>query len=374
MIIKKTLTILACIILLISCTEIYSPQIDSKAEALVVEGLVTNEDGPFVIKLSKANLYNSTGTASYVEGAKLTIIDNHNQSFMLTDNKNGNYYIPYDFKAKTGDSYILHIETADGDIYESHPQTMLPAQSFDSIYGVHTTNSYIDRNKQLVNVIGSNINVDLFKNTENTDSAPVCRFKSTMTVQYEYWEDIDPIYYWVHKCWKNVSLNENTNITEDNSKKSNRNIKEHTVCFTPIGMEKYGLNQPLGYKSTLYYLRIDQYTINQNTYNFYKEANKQLSTSGKVFDPIASQLVGNISCINNTSKIALGFFEISSVTHSAIIIYQTINESRVNIYKVSYLMITDGEVKYMQKKTRMTPEEMNDPVFQDNTPSWFYHF
>ena len=369
---KKVLTILTGFVLLVACTEIYTPKIDSKAEALVVEGLITNENGPFIIKLSKADLYNSTGSTSYVEGAKLTVYDNHNQSFTLTGSSNGNYYLPSNFKAKTGDSYTLHIETADNDIYDSQPQKLFPPQSYDSIYGVHTTNAYIGQNNQLKSVVGSNILVDLFKSVAKADSAPLCRFKSTMTLQYEYWEDLDSAWIWVHKCWKSVSLGENENITEDNLNKSSAYIMGHLICFAPIGMTNYGLIKPLGFVADLYYLRIDQYTINQDTYDFYKNANKQLSTSGKIFDPITSQLVGNLKCTSNPSKVVLGFFEVSSVTRSAVTIYHAAASPEINLYQVPYINISEGQVQYKQMKKGSPPLGDND--FINITPSWWTHF
>ncbi|HEY5591488.1 MAG TPA: hypothetical protein VIK55_10765, partial [Paludibacter sp.] len=62
----------------IGCTEIYTPKIDSKAETLVIEGLITDGTGPFTIKLSRAILFNSdsVSASNFVEGAKLTVIDN----------------------------------------------------------------------------------------------------------------------------------------------------------------------------------------------------------------------------------------------------------------------------------------------------------
>jgi len=371
----KVLTILTGFVLLVACTEIYTPKIDSGTEALVVEGLITNESGPFIIKLSKANLYNSTDPVSYVEGAKLTVYDNHNQNFTFTGGSNGLYYLQSDFKAQTGDSYSLHIETVDGDIYDSKPQKLLPPQSYDSIYGVHTANSYIGTDNQLKSVVGSNIQVNMFKSVAKADSAPLCRFKSTMTLQYEYWEDInsDSAWVWIHKCWNSITLGENENITENNANKNSANITGHLVCFAPIGMTNYGLAKPLGFVTDLYYLRIDQYTINQDTYDFYKNANKQLSTSGKIFDPITSQLVGNLKCTNNSSKIVLGFFEVSSVTRSAILIYHAANSSIVSLYQVPYIGISNGQVQYKQMKPPgQTPKK--DPDFINTTPSWWTHF
>jgi len=370
MIKKIVLIVLTGFILLVSCTEIYKPTIDPGANALVVEGLITNENGPFTIRLTKASLYNSVKTPTPVEGAKLTLSDNHNQHFTLTNNLNGRYTTPDGFNSKIGDSYTLHIKTSDGNIYESKPQELLPPLSYDSIYGLHTDNPYLGENNQLKFNIGSNILIDIFRTVTKTDSFPLCRFKPVITVQYEYREDIDTLSYWTNKCWRSMPLNVNEDITEDKSHASSAAITGHLLCFTPVLMEGYGLPVPKDLVELHYYLRINQYTINRDTYDFYTEANKQLTTTGKIFDPIASQLKGNLTCTNNSSEIVIGFFEVSSVSHSAITIYQSIGSPGVNMFQVPYIDISDGAVRYKKVKKGVTPE---DKDYIDLTPSWWTH-
>lgn len=374
---KSVLKGLSVMMLFVSCTEIFTPKLKSGADALVMNGLITNEKGPFTINLSKANLYNSTSKISFVEGAKLSISDNQNQSFVLTDNSKGNYSTPDNFNPQIGKAYTLHIETADGNIYESKPQELMPPQSYDSIYGVHTSNDFIGQNNQLKSVIGSNILLNMFKSVALTDSFPHCRFSPTITVQYEYTDPSDSVWFWIHKCWKSIPLNDSENITEDKSHSANAEIMGHFLCFTPALMEGYGMTEPIGFVETILYLRINQYALNRDTYNFYNEANKQLTTSGKIFDPIASQLKSNITCLNHPTEIVLGFFEVSSVTHSAVCIYQSVANSEVNLFKVPYISITQGEVHYKQMKAGAPPKDRRGNTLFDYinaTPEWWTHF
>ena len=77
--------------------------------------------------------------------------------------------------------------------------------------------------------------------------------------------------------------------------------------------------------------------MNENSFKFYQDANSQLAASGKIFDPVASQLSGNMKCINNPSKIVLGLFEVSSVSKNAYVI-DIVNVSRsVFLFKVPYV-------------------------------------
>jgi hypothetical protein len=41
----------------------------------------------------------------------------------------------------------------------------------------------------------------------------------------------------------------------------------------------------------------------------------QLNAANNLFDPISTQLMGNIHCTSDSSKIALGYFDAASITH-----------------------------------------------------------
>jgi len=364
---------------LIGCTEIYSPTIDSKTEALVVEGLITDTTGPFNINLSKAVLYSSdsVSTSNTVLGANLTVTDNENHTFQLIEAGNGNYTLPSTFKGKTGNSYILHIETKDGNIYESNPQKLMPPQTYDSIRGLFTSNGFIGWNNQLENVNGGEIFVDLFKNVPKGDSIPLCRFKPNVTIQYEYNVLVKDTtnWNWVYNDWQTFQLNSNENITEDISTSNSDVIKNHSIGVVPIDMSSYGLypDHPIVY--FFYYLRIEQYTLNRDSYNFYKNANSQLAANGKIFDPVTAQLYGNLKCINNSSKIVLGLFEVSSVTKSAALVIQGPYSKIVLVNTVPYVDIpTIGTTHYKVWTNIVLPMPQNDPDYNSTIPAWWWHF
>jgi hypothetical protein len=310
---------------LVGCSEIYVPEVDSVKEALVVQGLITDGNGPFFVTLKKALPYNSDSsvTTTYVSDANLTLTDSEGQTFVLTNQNKGQYWLPSTFKAVTGRSYVLHIETSDGEQYESEAQQLLPPETIDSLYTNFVYKDYINDLKELTTVGGYDVRANLFHNAPSTNPKPLCRFESNIVVQYQYdYYEIDPSnplpkdWYWFVFGWDTFDLDETTNITDERSNTSTTEIKDHFLCFVPKQPSAYGI---IIYPSStvFYYYRLKQYTINEDTYRFYHEANGQLLASGKLFDPITSQLYGNMSCTSNPSKLVLGLFEVSSVTQSA---------------------------------------------------------
>jgi len=356
-----TLSLLLSVILS-GCSEVFYPQVHSDSDILVVEGLITNGSGPFVVKLRKAVKYNSDSVSANfpVTKAKLTVSDSENHLYPLTEGTSGNYYLPSSFTATTGSSYQLHIQTADGSLYESAAQKLLPPQPIDSTFAENATEKYLDADDNLKTRDGINVLANLFENASGTETKPFCRFSGNLTVQYRFADevphtdaahlDVDNCSSYIKAGWANFPLDETINITDENTYSSDSRITNHKICFIPFLPSAYNLNKAPWYvketASCYYYLKINQYTLNEDTYQFYKAAKDQLSASGKIFDPAVSQLEGNIKCISDPSKTALGLFEASSVNNSAYLLARVVNSS-IASYKVDYINIpSDNQYKF----------------------------
>jgi hypothetical protein len=60
-----------------------------------------------------------------------------------------------------------------------------------------------------------------------------------------------------------------------------------------------------------------------------------MQSDGKLFDPIANQLNGNIRCISDPDKRAIGFFEASSVTFTRYSLdFRNLTNSKPSIKKI----------------------------------------
>ncbi len=376
---KNIVLIIMLAVLFSRCTEIYNPVINSNTEALIVEGLITNESGPFKISLSKAVPFpfDSVSLSRAVTGAKVRVTDSQNIIYLLADDGRGNYTLPSNFKSKIGNSYKLQIETSDGSIYESNKETLYAPQNFDSIRGYYTSKSYIDPdNNNFTSTDGSDIRVDLFGSVPKTATPPLCRFSTNVTIQYTYEETATDTttWHWFYFGWKKFDIDSKENITDERSVAPGIAIKNHSLGFVPFGMTGYGLDMPNLTYINYYYLRINQYTINTDSYNFYKGANNQLSSSGKLFDPVTAQLYGNMKCINNPSKIVLGLFEVSSVTHAAYVINMLKSIGKVALYQKAYVNIPDvggASYKIWDKSYSTTPKDSS--FVKVPYPVWWNH-
>jgi hypothetical protein len=366
----------------IRCTEIYIPTINSDEKALIVEGLITDEAGPFTIKLSEAmaSSFNSSVASTAVSGAKLAITDNENHTFELTELTAGSYVTPSNFTTKVGDSYKLNITTLDGNEYESKVEKLSEPQTYDSIRAIHGTEDYVDGNNELQSVPGADILVNLFKFQSNSDSVPSCRFQSNIIIQYVYTVqgtdslgNVDMNWHWVFFGWDTFKLNSIENITDEKKVTSNPQIQNHSIGFMPFRASSYGLVLP-SLTTISYYLRVSQYTMNNDSYRFYKGANNQLSASGKIFDPITSQLHGNMKCVSNPAKIVLGLFEVSSVKQNAFLVTGSYLSDIISVTKAVVVDVPKSSGKRYKQWGGMGPMPQNDPLFIPIPfPNWWYH-
>ena len=114
---------------LIGCVDPYKPVLDEDdaANLLVVEGMITDETGPFSIRLTSAipvyHYRNILENSLPVTGAEVQIIDDKGNVFLLFEKKPGWYETEeQDLEGIPGNTYTLMVHTPDEKQYQSRDQ------------------------------------------------------------------------------------------------------------------------------------------------------------------------------------------------------------------------------------------------------------
>jgi len=340
-------------VLLTSCYKVYDPKTDTDEKVLMVNGMITNKTDAYHILLSYAKSFNSVGTDRPVSGANVYVTDNLDISYIFHERGIGNYISDsLQFTGHPGNTYRLHIITPDGAEYESDPQRLFPEVFPDSVYAEFDYQEILERTTGLkVITHGANILTDI---RNKADKLPRFRVTSNLVTQYFYLEGVIPKQYY---CWKTDNANPNINLTGGEYSEGSASIRKHTVCFLDDNLYCYALSYGfryseenssnyivtgVDYKSYMIHHRIlylNRYTLNNETYLYYKSLDEQMQSEGKLFDPIAVQLNGNIICITDPEKKAIGFFEASSVSYSAYIVdFRNLKNSQPSIIKTPYIL------------------------------------
>jgi len=346
--------------LLISCYKPYFAEIESDDKILVVEGLITNEVAPYSIHLSYATPFYSEDTLQPVKFARVYVTDDSGNTYLFRDMGDGSYRSdPWNFTGQPGKNYMLHIVAPDGEIYNSELQRLSQESYPDSIYGEFDTREALSRLTGLVvQTEGANIMLDI---RSSSKSPAFFRIDANLVKQYFYALEIPPPGFdppmYLFYCWETENIKYDINIADKGYSSSVPSfIKKQEIYFVEdqyffeaveytlgqlqpdLTYQAVSTNHRQTYTVVKRILYIDLYTINIESYSYYESMDKQLSSEGRLFDPIAAQLEGNIKCLTNPDIKVLGFFEASAVTRASYVIsFRDKNIPYYVIKKIPYI-------------------------------------
>ncbi|MBW6498223.1 MAG: DUF4249 domain-containing protein [Bacteroidales bacterium] len=310
----STILIFLSATLLWSCQEEYHVDLQNTEPFLVVDGLLTDQQGPHEVRLSKSVKFQDQFIPQAVSGASLRITVSDGQSVPLTETQPGVYQTPANFEGIIGRSYVLHITAQNGEEYVSAPQTLMPPLSIDSVFGqlgeeIFYLHSQVSNNVYPTAVDGTNT---FLKTSGTNEDASSYRFVSELYLQYLIiYGGIGGAVETVDNCWIRRQINDqlgtdlgNRNLMQNATDKIGFVLRERNQ------LPYYGFTEQLYQSHRVLINKI--FTLNEDSYEFHKAKNEQLSDEGRFFDPIAAQIQGNMQCITDPQKVVLGLFEASS--------------------------------------------------------------
>jgi hypothetical protein len=98
------------------CVDPYVPELKGYESILVVEGLITDEKTSYTVKLSRSVQHQDTASET-ISDASVYISDENAKTTYLQNSGNGVYRTDStEFCGVIGKTYVLHIQTAEGNI------------------------------------------------------------------------------------------------------------------------------------------------------------------------------------------------------------------------------------------------------------------
>jgi hypothetical protein len=303
--------LLTLLVITYGCKELYYPEIDTVPNIMSVEGMITNQPGPYNVRLSHTFLYSEETVAPPVDDAIVFVIDSQGNKFDFIQAEPGLYQSPLNMQGTAGETYTLHIETIDGDEFRSRPQTLMPAYQIGSLEAdsASVTTSFVNSYGDLRLRTLKGVNATLQLQEYDDDRANI-RFNTNVKILFHYAEEEGDSFF----CWKEIKKFQGINNINLPAGNQPGEVNRNKVAFLPVPPTGYGIWFGTEVKSLLVALTL--YSINDDAYKFYTEVNKQLSSDQSIFSPVPSQITGNIYCVNDARKIATGFFEAASVDYA----------------------------------------------------------
>lgn len=127
---KNIFLIILSLFLVTSCEKEIDLDLDDQSGSIVIEGNVTDQAGPYYVKITKSVAFTQTNQYPGIENAKVILSDNTGQTETLLYVGNGMYQTST-FAGQSGRTYTLKIQ-AEGKEY-SAKSTMPQAVSFDGL-------------------------------------------------------------------------------------------------------------------------------------------------------------------------------------------------------------------------------------------------
>lgn len=293
---KFRLFLLSVVILLSSCISQFLPQVNEDKAILVVEGLITNQTGPYTIKVSRSLALGTRSVDNPVRGCQVSVSDDLGNEYSFNENSAGSYISnPLQFQGIVGRFYTLHVRTNSDNNnlkYESLPTEMRPVPPIDSIY-------YQTKTISETNGIPSEEGVNVFLDTH--DATNKCKF-----FRWEYsetWEFVLPYSVPNKQCW----ITENSTMI---------NIK-NTSGLSETRVNGFPLNYISNASDRLrvkYSMLVNQYSLNEGEYQYWEKLQNFAQQVGGLYDMIPSAVPSNVYCIDSQAEKVLGYFSVSATS------------------------------------------------------------
>jgi len=127
---RNIVSIVFVVLLLTGCEKIVDLKYKDNPSRIIIEGNITDQAGPYLVKLTKSVKLTETGAYPTVDNAVVTISDNIGNTETLTSQGSG-VYKTTTLSGAPGRTYTLTVQ-AEGQTYTAQ-STMQPRVAFDSI-------------------------------------------------------------------------------------------------------------------------------------------------------------------------------------------------------------------------------------------------
>jgi len=303
--IKKYPLLLTVSILLCTCIDQYSPELNRFESLLVVDALLTDENDSYFVKLSRTNKQQNTENVM-VSGATISIRDDKGKTSMLKETEAGIYKTDSSaFRGEAGNTYTLSIITAEGEEYESEPCSMFPAMPVKNLY-------YTKDQEIVNNEIVEGIRIFIDSEGENESGYFRVSYAENWKInvpdpkKYNYINDstfteVEPV---KQICWGyNIS---DDIIIQAGEPGKNITIEKRPILFIPAKESNRLMIR--------YSIDVRQLSISVNEYEFWDQMKQVAESGGNIFEKQPFPVISNVHNINNPDEPVLGYFQVSAVS------------------------------------------------------------
>lgn len=319
----RLLYILLIVVLTVGCHEVFEPDIDEVDPFLVIEGRIATLPGDYYVFIYRSKSYADYPYFNGVSEAIISVRSENNEVYYLEQVRPGVYHVEFteENAPEIGDRFSLHVLTSEGDEYVSTLQEIVPVPEINGLYCEYDHSTILTEDAygspREIEFAGINIR------HETDGILPGDNYYTYDYIAYEQHHTsimigINNYHIYRHRrlSGKYSNIIHAVNADEFGELKV-RNEKlmfiarEDMTNYLPIVPDTIEVRSTT-FEGLLFRLR--QFSLSPDAYHFYAGAEDQLAAEGRMFDPASPQVVGNITCISDSSKLVMGAFAACDVT------------------------------------------------------------
>jgi hypothetical protein len=330
------------------CESYYNPEIEQFPDALVVEGMLTDQNDFAIVKLTRSAAYSDQSYFYGERKATVTIESESGLVYPTTEFSRGVYQTNDPVPTIAGEGYFVRIITTGNVEYRSKIEKMMSYTPIDSIYLTDTILKDISYNYWNEPVVKdyAGITVSVVPKEPSVPEAGFL-YKWNAIANYYIFSTsggTDFHYY----CWKMLSSNliYVYNYVHDDYVNELPMGDLHTLsmyALSPLPIDSSNFEPVISQAySTSFYYRLRQYAISKDGSKFWRSVKNQSEASGKLFDPVEEQIIGNIDCKTDSTKVAFGFFNVASFSEKVIRVKLT-HDKHADVNTVNVMPVPESE-------------------------------
>lgn len=283
----KTLSSCLLIVVCAACVDrINIPVPAPAAYPVVIDGFISDEPGPYLIKVTQAfDIESKSSFRIPISVKSMTLRDNQGTTDVLTEKGNKGFYYTNYITGVVGRVYTLHIELLDGRIYESKPDTLYPSGIVEKVY-------YTFRQTQRSNgttEYGYDIFFDATSGTRN---------------HYNFLWKFNGLYQTdITCCTCLADLVNPVPVVSNEQFVEQGKFKAVKAMYVPVTgwTFQHGV-----------YAKVSQRSLSRQAYDFWRMVGAQLTGSTSLFQPITGKVPNNFVQLAGTDTPLYGLFYATS--------------------------------------------------------------
>lgn len=301
----RRLLLVTLLLLMSACLEPFHPDVpEEQIQLLVVDGYINIGPGKTTIKLSQVRTLQQGVSYDGLRDATVEVIDVEGTRYSLPATINGEYSA--DLNLSDDHTYKLSVTLKNGKHYESALLTPKITPAIDSLWWT----------------IDERVNIHVASHDDNNLSK---FYLWTFREDWQFEAPIGAVYSWgndtlqmltaeernaMKTCYKSF-VSKGYRLATSAALSSDR-ITE-VLTSIPIGSQR---------TSVKYSLTVTQRTLTEDEFNYQQLMNKNTDAVGSFFDPLPSELYGNVFCTTNPGELAIGYVGAYSTATARIFILE----------------------------------------------------